>query len=431
VSATGPNGSASAHYYYAWKVIFTLTNTSSTTYQLEVQRTVVGELYAAGATTLNGNAQVNLTDIAWQDETGFANLTSSGSVLTIGPNATLVPAVALVNENAWGSGNITAVLTASWTGASGPASGEVYASLAASVNAYAMFATPLGLFPLQPYQGESWASSAAFTAGGEYAVSFHVYARVPWTSAVYSGTGSPIGVGGYGTVTVSGSDLMTYPFPNGETANVILLTWTGTGWGFESHEGVLLIPTQGDLFNNGSVNASGAKDVPGTQNFGTSELDVGSAGNIIASESQYASSSIFGNTPVSSARAQRVSDGSPDVGTLQGLPMSVSAAESWCLVNCPGSPTKSGAGGVIAVLLIAVVAVVAIVAVAKWTGRKRGPSPSAMPPGQNGYATARTAVPMTSPQIPPPPPPPPPSEGTKDPVGFYWQGVLPPAPRAI
>ena len=396
VSAVGLNGSYSAHYYFAWKVIITETNTSSTTFQLEAQRTMAAAFYAEGALS-SGAAQANLTVTAWQIETGFANFTSTGTVTTIGPNSTSVPAVAMLDENAWGSGNITGILTATWTSLTGSHSGEIYSSVAAQANAQITFQPGLGLFPLQPYPGESWTSSSAYSATGQYTVAWHIYGTAPWGTSSATGGGTPVSVQTSGNATLYGVDYGTITF-GGDTAAVIGIAVSGNGFNFDDHEGILLLPSVGDLYG-GNISSTGATGMPGTATFGTDRIDVslGSihSGGIVAARSTYGSSSVFGNTPTSSSQGVSYAAGTTSPATIQGNPMPVSQAEQWCLVSCPASPNHNGAL-IVVVLVVAAVAVFAIVGLAMVTGRKVRPHPvnnttyaqNPAAPGQQSYPGA-------------------------------------------
>jgi hypothetical protein len=419
VAGNGPNGSYAAHFHYGWKVIFTLANTSNTTFQLEVQRTMGAALYAAGSV---GKYSANLTITAWEVETGFANFTTTGTVRLLSPNATTVPALAMMNEKAWSSGNITEILTVKWNGLQ---EGYVYASVAAQASADLSFDTSLGLFPLSPYVGESWTSSSIFNLAASYGVGWHVYGYDPWGSYLSTGHGSPITYQGTGTIVLNGTENTTMSF-NGVSAAVMEITLWSPSFSFEDHEGILLIPSEGDLFHSGSLSSSGVQGAPGSQVFGTDQIDVGLANThregVIAASSRYGSSSnLFGTTPSDTAMGINAEAVPSQAGTavVQGYPIPVSEAQSWCFYNCPSQQTKGpGAAGIILVLVIAVVAVAIIVAA---VGRRRRSVPAASPVSQQTPLPPPPPPPYAYPPPPGPfvPPPPPPSDG-KDPVGFYW-----------
>ena len=406
VSATGPNGSYSAHFYFAWKVLFNLTTTSSTTFQIEVQRTMAAALYEDGKVS---TASANLTILAWELDTGFANFTTAGSVWSsVSPDT---PALGLLNENAWSSGNITEVLSANWQTLSGPQKGYLYASVAAQTTAQVSFLPALGLFPLSPTQGESWNSSSAFNANAMYSLGWHVYGHVPWGSVLSTSGGSPMSFQGSGVVALNGTDYGTITFGN-DTAAVIGITVSSPTFSFDEHEGILLIPTQGNLFNSGTLNSSGVQGAPGSQVFSTERIDVSLAGaqhgGIVAASSRYGSSSVFGSTP---ANAALISNAMPattgPTAVLQATPLSLADAQSWCLYNCPAQPSQN-LGRLGGILLLAIIAVVIAVVVVVAT-RRRAPAPPPPPP--------MYARPAQAGQFPPVPPPP--NDG-KDPVGFYW-----------
>jgi hypothetical protein len=403
-SGTGPNGSFAAHYFFAWKVIFTMTNTSTTTFQLEAQRTVAGVLYAAG--TL-GTTNANLTVTGWALETGFANFTTAGTVTVLGPNGTTVPAVAMVNENAWASDNLTETFVANWIGLGGlQKSGNLYASIAASANAQVSLQPSLGMFPLQPYTGEVWTSFSNFSASGEYTVAWHVFGQAPWGTATNTGAVGPVSVQGTGTVILVGTDYGTIVFGNDTTA-VIGIAMSGTGFSFENHEGIILVPTQSDLYNSGGSTASGQPSIPGNEMFSTDRVDVSlgslNHGGIVAASSGYGSSSIFGSTPAASAGPANAQTGATaTTGELQGTPMTVSEAQAWCLYDCQGAAAKPNGAVLVAVLVVAAVAVLALVgAVVVMTRRRVRPTQvvTQIPPYQQ---TPTYPTYQNQPRAPPP-----------------------------
>lgn len=409
VTASGPNGSFAVHYYFAWKVIVTQTNTSSTTFQLEAQRWMVAALFESGHV---GTASANLTVNAWENETGFANFTTAATVTT-GTGAQ-VAALGLVDEHGWAAGNITGVLSASWTSATGaPQTGYVYASAAAEANAQLSLAPPLGLYPLAPTTGENWTSMSNFTASGQYAVAWHSFGQVPWGSYSTSGTGSPISVQASGPVYLRGADLGNITLLNGQSATVIVLAISGNGFDFDDHEGIIFLPSAGDIFGAGNSTVSGA---PSTATFGTDRVDV-NQGRVVSSLSAYSSSSILGATPGTSAQSAsiRPAASSAPVSTLQANPMPVSQAQSWCLSNCPATP-GSDHGALGGIVLLGLVAAVVVVAAVLLTGRRRRPTAAS----STTYPTYAYGAPPTTNTNLPLPPPPPPTNGGRDPVGFYY-----------
>jgi hypothetical protein len=187
---------------------------------------------------------------------------------------------------------------------------------------------------------------------------------------------------------------------------VIGIALSGPGFSFEDHEGMILIPTQSDLYNAGGTTASGQPAVPANQMFGTDRIDVSRGtiahGGIVAASSSYGSSSIFGSTPTSSAVQANVhAQAAGTTADLQGAPMSVSAAQAWCLYNCQGAAAKPNGAAVVAVVVVAAAAVIAVVGIAMVLTRRR-----ARPP-QTAYQAPQT---MQNPayrtyNLPPPPPP--------------------------
>ena len=417
VTASGPNGSFAVHYFYGWKVIANLTNTSANTSQLEVQRWLVGVLFESGRT--NG-AALNLTVIGWQNETAFANLTSASAV-TLG-NGTQVTALGLVNDHAWGAGNITEVLNATWTTATGAQDkGYIYASLAAQANVQLSFAPALGLFPLAPSPGETWNSSSNFTASGEYQVGWHIDAQVPWGTYTDTGKGSPIAVQASGTAQLTGADLGNISLSNGESADVVVIAVGGNGFDFDHHEGLIFLPTAGDIYDSSNLSSSATTGTAATTNFGTDRIDV-NHGRVVAALSTYSSSSVMGPSPTAAtpATATLGPSTSVPVGTLQATPMTVPQAESWCLQNCPTTTHSTSGNALGGIILLGLIAVVAIVGVAAWSGRRRRPRSGIPVQSVPGLPPPGTVIGAPSGYGLPPPPPPPQAPGAKDPVGFYY-----------
>ncbi|MCI4360331.1 MAG: hypothetical protein L3J91_01370, partial [Thermoplasmata archaeon] len=87
-------------------MVFTETNTSATTVELEAQRTMVGNYYASicapscTAPTTSGNLSIT----AWEKDTGFANLTTTA---TVDESGMATPAIGLSNATALAAGNIS------------------------------------------------------------------------------------------------------------------------------------------------------------------------------------------------------------------------------------------------------------------------------------------------------------------------------------
>src|SRR5580658_8547386 len=82
--------------FFGWTLVYTLTNTSNSTFELEAQRTM-GIHYDAmlcAPTCAHPTATVNLSVHGEETETGFANFTTNASV---DENGTTAPALGLLD----------------------------------------------------------------------------------------------------------------------------------------------------------------------------------------------------------------------------------------------------------------------------------------------------------------------------------------------
>ncbi len=420
-SVTMPNGTYNSQAYFGWQVIFTATNTSATTVMLEAQRTMAGsfsaQLCAPGCT--NATAQGTLSISGVETDAGFANLTTAA---TVDENGSPVAAVGLLNAHSQSSGNISEALQYSFQGAgkTWAASQSLYVS--GSAHAQLNFTTALGLIPYNLTAGQSWNSSAAFTAAGAWAINA-TYVRD--TVFGQNLTGSPSAsssVTSSGTVALWGSDVGSITLQNGQTVPVLVLAWTGP---FDDLDGVILVPHAYNLF--GATEQSYASDELGAQTVATASVDVYVDAShhlhfVAAAASYLAADTTLATQATATARPTPSASASPS--TVQAQPESVAVAQhsAGCLTGaCPSNPSGNSAGvgilgGAVLVGLIAAVVVgsVSVIEYRVWA-RKRAQlgvagtaspiRPMAPPPGATlGAPPAAPPSVGVGPRSPPRPP---------------------------
>lgn len=379
----------SVHGFLGWNVVFTQTNTSSTTFTLQEQRTVLAEVYvqACSPTCTNPTASANLTSVAWEVDNAFANFTTQGTVYVNGTGMTLgtpTPALAIVNAQGDVRGNATS--TASWTTATN--SGSAYLSAAAEAQASVVFSPSLGLVPMNPSPGMWWNSSSAYTSSGSYNVACHYDYQGPIVKT--AGTcGSSGSLTGSGTVALSGADLGRTTV-GGYLADRLSLALAGAHFRFV--DGAILVPASADLMAGAGTTASAGPAGTGVGALGTTEVDFSAGGShlgLVAAKAQLTSSAAS-TVPVGDTTS---SGSSPVAYSAQAQPESVSQAQASnaCLMgSCAAS--SSGAKlpfGLSAVVLVAGVAVIALVGALIYVHR-RPKAPTSVQP----YSAAPAPTPQ-------------------------------------
>jgi hypothetical protein len=419
-SFTTNNGTYTSQAYFGWQVIFTATNTSATTVMLEAQRTMAGSFYAkfCSPTCTNATAQGSLSITGHDSDTGFANLTTAA---TVDESGTPVPAVGLLNTHSQANGNISEALQYSYLfgGKTWAASQSLYVT--GSAHALVNFSSALGLIPYNVTAGQSWNSSAAFSAAGAWALNA-TWARVGVLGSKFSGSPSAASnLSASGTVSLWGSDIGTITLANGQTVPVIVLAWTGP---FDDLDGIILVPHAYDMFGDAAQPYS--SDQLGAQTVTTANLDlyVDSAHHVhfVASAASYlAADDTLATQSTAAASTTPAATASPTV--VQAQPESVATAEQSanCLSGgCSGGAGASASSGVLGVALLvglAVVVVVGAVSVIEysvWARRRaqmggnamRGPIRAANPPpgAAFGVPPPTAPPPMGGPRSPPRPP---------------------------
>jgi hypothetical protein len=406
VSATYGNATYDAHAFFGWHVVWTATNTSATTTQLEVQRTVQGSYYAdlCSPNCANATNSGNLTIVGWETDTGFANLTDAATVTM---NGSQVPAVGLLNANAQVAGNISESLTLvlAHHGTS-----KTSLNVAGSAHASVSLTPALGLVPINVSTGDRWNSSSAFAAAGAWTIGF-TYAHQAFggglTSAARTVNGS---VNASGTVNLAGGDLGAITLANGATVPVIALAWSGP---FDDVDGVILVPHDFDLF--GSGDHAWAGDALGSESVATTQVDVSVDAahrmHIVAAATAFDSSDSSLATQSAPSEVAGPASASSGPTVLQAQPESVSAAQqgSSCLLgHCTAPAASTGnalaLGLIVGLVVVVVVGSVSVIEYRVWARRRaeRG-SPAAGGPIRNVTHLPPNGAVMGNPANPPPP----------------------------
>ncbi|MCI4373084.1 MAG: hypothetical protein L3K02_05520 [Thermoplasmata archaeon] len=382
---------------FGWTVIFTATNTSNSTVQLEEQRTVGIDL----TTTLSApNISASYTLHGTESDLAFVNLTDAATVYV---NGTPVPAVGIDNESLHVAAAVDQAVQVTlhghnhggWLNVSGSAQGVV------------SFTPALGLVPLNLSGVDMWNSSATSSPAASWNINY-AWADLGWNGTTRSGSGAVNGSwNATGPVSLIGLKVaVSHPFNDHKVRTAVILLVQGP---VDAYDGYLLVPHDFDLFGGAahpfdSVSLGSA--TIGSGHGETLYLSPGARGPLVSD-----ADSSYGATPgAASTLAQPTSGPSPAAnsapgGAVPGQPMTVAAAqaESACLTNgCPGtaSAVSSTLLG-IAVIALAVVAVVGTVAVIEWRSYARRRTQKGL---VGGYGESWTnGVPPAAAQPPSPP----------------------------
>jgi hypothetical protein len=426
-TVVGNHSTYSVTASFGYDVVFTRTNTSNSTYELESQRTLGFNFtasYCLPSCTSVPSIATTITAKAYEQDTGFANVTKNGVVYE---NGTAVPAIAIEDASsqvraALSEGTVLALIEANRT-----LTETVHFNANLSDDANIVFSPALGLLPYQPLPtpGTAWNATSNYTVVGSASGAW-AFSLTRFSGTTASSSGSISGSdNGSGTISVRGSDLGKITLRDGRTLPVVMLT---VGGPFSVREGTIWIPSSGDLwadtqgrlqgFALASIGASTDRLDLTTDAHG--DLDLGASATGFTPMPDDAAVPPPPVPPTSVAVASQVGPGPTPAGQeVQAQPESVQQAQSAsdCLVNgCgPSAPGVTHPG-----LLIAAVAVAGLAALlaALVVSRRRAPKPpmgsaAAYPP-----AVARPAVPA-------PPPrngtaPAPASNGESDPLGNLY-----------
>ena len=399
-----PNATYTQTAFFGWQVVFTATNTSATTQAWEVQRTMMGSFYANYCQPACSNATTfgNLSVVGREQDTGFANLTTTAVVYE---NGVATAAVGLSNASFENSANLTESLRYTLSQGLLTGSGSSAFDVAGTAHGSVDFAPSLGLAPLNLTNSTSWNSSAAFTSNGAWAVQYFV-AHTPIGGHPTSSSGNASAtIAHNGTVALWGTDHGTVTLANGVTVPVVVLVWTGP---FDDVDGVILIPHDFDLFGDGAHSWNG--NLLGAENVATSNLDIAfDAGHhlrVVASAAAYGSvDDQFGlGSSAPAGPGPMATTSSPTV--VQAQPESVSEAQqnAACLAgSCSTSSTHPVAGAILALLVVGVVAAHVVVGVLAYLRFRRGGATMAPAGSASVYASTQPpqgAVDPTSPSAP-------------------------------
>jgi hypothetical protein len=412
----------SLHAFFGWHSILTQTNTSASDFSVEIQRTMALDyhLLLCKPDCANANGESNVSFHALESETGFANLTTVGTVTEGGA---AVPATALVNASSRVTGNVTESVDLSAHVLLTTKTSSYYFTVQAESLAAVAFSPALGLVPTTLGTGASWNATSSFVGSGSWSAQL-LSLHTPMNGTTERDTNAFAGqVARSGTVAVFGSDSGPYNLDDGATTNAIDLAVYGP---FHFREGLILLPGSSDVF--GSGDQAWAPYQNDSASAGTSSLNVAAHQphfGVLAASTAYTPHSAAPSTDGPAAVAPVPVDTNGG-SVVQGQPETVAAATQGqqCLVagNCPSSngtgalPSHLG-GGLVGLLLVAVVVVVVAVVVVER--RRQIPPPV--------YPNAELYPPGVS---PPPASPAPPRPGSirpaapvvpdDDPLGHLW-----------
>jgi len=393
-------------YYIEWVVIFTQTNVSASQTMIESQ----AALNASASYTFSGcipngtgpcvseSGSISLS--GKEAAVGFTNITT-GTVYENYPST--VPALAIMNAASQEAFNFSG--SYSLSGPFGPGgtteSGSANFDFGANETSAVTFSTPLGIVPVSPSPGDSWNSSAPFSADGSWTSGYSFSASgyggsggssSNWTSGVVSPSGN---------LFVNGTDLGQYTLydnytnpPTQTTAQLIALDFdNGT---FEAADGWVLIPfgMYGGVFyglgglavahgNVGSIVQ--AQPEQGLLSAPTGESAYYQQGHGFIGAGASGSTSGFGGST------------GPSVQLTAGPePVSVAQSQYNAVTSSSSGGSSSGFPILDVILIVVVVVIVAAVAVVLLTRRRRGRQPA-------GMAPAAMAPPSAGPSGPTPP----------------------------
>jgi hypothetical protein len=409
-----------------YAVVITETNTSPTTFELSVHRTM-GAAFSVEFCKPRcalPTSSANLTVRAWEDAHAWANFTTQG---VVEESHVPVPAIALLNTSSTVKANLTeAAYSVLPSGTGPPVDRSTYLSAAVSSIASASFSPALGLIPLDLAPPASWEAMSAFNASGSWDYSFFFVAHAPLHNIrVGPLTGSGV-VQPSGNVSVAGELLSSSEIPfGGVEFPAISLAISGP---FSVREGVILLPGDADLFGSAEHPWSGNQSSATTVQMATLDAKpyVNGHFGLEASSWVFASSSSNPGTASDS-----VSLGSPLVpattslnpvatNTIQGAPESVAQADSQtgCLTTGSGCFANAPAPRAVLVALaigVVVAGVAGLIAAVFVVDRRRLPPP--VYPNANLYppGAARSPPPRPAPR---PTQTPPPTE--EDPLDHLW-----------
>jgi hypothetical protein len=396
---------------FGWTAIFTATNTSATTVQLEEQRTV-GITVDATFTSPLENAKYSYH--AQETDVAFANLTNASTVYV---NGSPVPALGLTNDSTSIAGLISESISVTRAGVTRDASLDVTGTAHASVQ----FDPSLGLIPLNLSGVNEWNSSSSISAQGGWNITYS-WANNGFGGVTGSGTGYSNGtLNRTGNVSLTGyvTAISTVPHFIDHTprVGVVLIVQGPLG----NYDAFVLVPRGFDLFGGGAhaydSDSLGAATIS-SQTLYVSQGPRGPTPTAAATSFGASATAVGGlssGTPVEASPAANTPTPS---STVVGNPMSVSQAqaENQCLTGGCSATVPAGvlgAAALVAVIALAVVAVVGTVAVVEWRSYARRRSQKGLvggygeswPNGVPPAAAGSNVTPPTGPTAGSPPAP--------------------------
>lgn len=431
-SLNGTNVHYTASAFFGWTVVYTLTSTSNTSFELEAQRTM-GVRYSAelcAPTCASPRASLGVTIRGFERETGFTNLTTTGSV---DENGSASPALAITDSHSEGVAFLNESLAMNRTIAGVSRAFASDLTVGASATTQVAFSGSLGVIPWNVAPGVSWTSAANFTAQGSYRTGFN------WSIAGNNGTGAVArnGTGGRsnaintsGTVGLVGSDLGNLTLRNGVSAPVIVLGWAAGP--FDGVDGVILVPRGFEVFGSGFH--AWAAETQGIQTVTTSRLDlsldrVHHRVQFVAAAATYEGTDTLQATGSASGAITAVPSTAASGDLVQAQPLSVVAAQTTNSCLAAGCPTSSGGASptsrlipliVVGLVVVAVVGAVGTVEYRRMLRRREerrvasgyanqtflngAPAPYAYPPPLGPVNPPPGSVPPTGPSELPRPP---------------------------
>ncbi|MCI4347013.1 MAG: hypothetical protein L3J97_00125 [Thermoplasmata archaeon] len=409
--------------YFGWHVVLTQTNLTATTFQLEIVRTMGFTVYASfcNPDCAHPLATANITARAWERSVGFANFSSVGSVVL---NGSSVPAIALIDEHALTSGNLTETLTGTIHRILGlPTTATGFVSIHDAATIAVVFSPALGLFPLHLAAGDVWSATSAFTASGAWDGAY-VASRTGFNGTPVSAVRTFAGnASGSGNVSLLGAYAGDVQLDDGETPSIVHLTLHGP---FDAREGVLLLPAGSDLFATAGHDWSNVQ--ASQETAGTSALDLALQGvghfGLLASSTDYSGAASNPNDPGTAPAVVSgfVPAAAPSGAQLQGQPETVNQAQhaSTCLIGgaCPPAASPPVRNPVIG-LVSGVAAVAALVAAVGFVAARRRPVRPKKSRSSQKYPTSAS---HSAPASATPAAKPDPSEldPATDPLGRLW-----------
>ncbi|MGC2205685.1 MAG: hypothetical protein WA719_07180, partial [Thermoplasmata archaeon] len=352
---------------FGWTVIFTATNTTANTVQIEEQRTVgisLTETFAGPTTQASYSYQAHESDVA------FANLTNHSTVYE---NGVPVAALGIDNDSTQIAGAIAESISVTTSGVTKTASFDVTGTAHTS----AQFTPSLGLIPMNLSGATMWNSSSTINPSGSWNITW-AWANNGFLGQNGSGTRYSNGtVDTSGTVNLTGYDVTThYPVPvfgDHQQRQAVVLLIQGPLGNYDafvfSPDGFNLFGTEAHAYDSQSLGSATISAETLYVSSGPGGPEVSAASTTFGANAQAVSTlgtPVNGNAPAAS----------PSPGTtVTGSPMSVNQAqaESNCLANgCSATASAvSGFGGLVIVATLAAVAVVGTLVVVEWRSYAR------------------------------------------------------------